>query len=151
MEYLDKHHKKSNSKNYFSNRKSTDKNNDNHLNEDKYEVLDKVLLVDIMGHEEVNECLNEFIYKEKINKLNPIVNVTSINTNDFGRTRYVSTDSNNVFFQKYHKFEEMKRKGNLNENTPSMAFINSCKRDVIVPNPVGIIKRSGNDTDLNLK
>ena len=51
MEYLDKHHKKSNSKNYFSNRKSTDKNNDNHLNEDKYEVLDKVLLVDIMGHE----------------------------------------------------------------------------------------------------
>ena len=152
MEFLEKPHKKSKSKNYFSTRKSSiDKNSDNHFEEDKYEVLDKNLLVDIMGHEDVDDCLNEFIYKEKINRLNPIASVSSIEAIDFGRTRFVSADSSNVFFEKYQKFDDMKRKGNLNENTPSMAFINSCKNEVIVPNPVGIIKRSGNEYDLNLK
>jgi len=152
MEFVEKHHKKSNSKNYFSNRKSiVDKNIDNQIEEDKYEVLDKNLLVDIMGHEDVDDCLNEFIYKEKINRLNPVASVSTIEGLDFGKTKYVSSESNSVFFEKYHKYEDMKRKGNLNENTPSMAFINSCKKEIIVPNPVGIIKRSGNDNDLNLK
>ena len=104
-----------------------------------------------MGHEDVNDCLNEFIFKEKVNRLNPSVAVTSIETIDFGRTRYASGDANSIFFDKFHKFDNLKRKGNLKENTPSLAFINSCKRDIIVPNPVGIIKRLGNDNDLNLK
>jgi hypothetical protein len=153
MEIYDKHnHKRSKSKNYFSVKMNVyDKKQAQFTEEDKYEVLDKNLMVNIMGHDDVYDCLNEFMFKEKVNRLNPNVNVSSLEGIDFGRTRYVSADSNTVFFEKYHKFDEMKRKGTLIENTPSMAFINSCKKEVIVPNPVGIIKRYGNENDLNLK
>ena len=140
------------SKKYFSNLKlNVDKHQTNTNEEDKYEAVDSNLLVNIMCHDDIDDCLNEFIYKEKIDKVNPIASVASIDGLEFGRTRYVSMDSNSAFFEKYHKFDEMKRKGTINEKTPSMAFIRSCKNEIIVPNPVGIIKREGNDNELNLK
>jgi len=110
MEIYDKqHHKRTKSKNYFSAKMNIyDKKQAQFTEEDKYEVLDKNLMVNIMGHDDVYDCLNEFMFKEKVNRLNPNVNVSSLEGIDFGRTRYVSSDSNTVFFEKYHKMSMLR-------------------------------------------
>ena len=50
----------------------------------------------------------------------------------------------------YKKYDETIRKGVVHESC-SNKFIEEVKNNCIIPNPVGIIKRSGDEKILNLK
>ena len=110
----------------------------------------KQKLVDIINYAEVSEAISDFIFKDNIDKDNPKPSLT-FQEDEFGKTKYNSKDSVSNFFKKSHKYDELKRKGNLNEATPSLAFISSCKKENLVPIPNFLIKREGNENELKLK
>jgi hypothetical protein len=91
----------------------------------------------------LNENLDEFVFKE--NSKSSMSNQT-----EFGKTKYADKGSFLKFFNKFHKNDEFSRKGNLVNKTPSFNFIESVKLQKIVPNPVGIVKRDGDEDKINL-
>ena len=70
--------------------------------------------------------------------------------NKFRRTNYVAPTCMRDFFDKYSKFNTISRKYFLENNTPSLAFIKSSNEEKIVPNPLGLIRRTGDSDKLNL-
>ena len=72
-------------------------------------------------------------------------------TLEFGQTRYVEPKAFKVFFKKMHKNEEIVRKGGIGIQTPSMNLIRATKKFRIVPNPIGVVKKKGEDRILDLK
>ena len=119
--------------------------NKEHIGE---KVANKKLLVEILNLD-IKDTLNEFIFREKTDK--PFKNLAHLTHLEIEKTFYVAKDSFPVFFSKLHKFDELQRKGTLDKCTPTMAFIDDCKKEKIYPNPVGIIKREGEENVLNLK
>ena len=75
----------------------------------------------------------------KFKKLKPI----------FDKTKYNEKLSINEFFKKYRNFKKYKNKYEI-KTTPSLAFIQSCNEEKIIPNPLGLLKRNGSDSILNL-
>jgi hypothetical protein len=121
----------------------------------KKDVEEKVnkrkLMVEILDHSDIKDTLNEFIYRENTDKqTNPLDTSFSGHFN-FEKTLYSNKDAFQVFYEKYHKFDELNRKGTLDMTTPTMAFINGCKKEKIFPNPIGVIKREGDESKLYLK
>ena len=66
----------------------------------------------------------------------------------FNETKYVNQSCMREFFNKYSKFNTLSRKHPLKKITPSWAFIKTSNEQKIVPNPLGLLRRFGNDTDL---
>lgn len=54
------------------------------------------------------------------------------------------------FYEKYSKFKVTARKYFLENNTPSLAFIKSSDEEKIIPNPLGLLRRSGDIDMLDL-
>ena len=67
----------------------------------------------------------------------------------FNQTKYSSPESINDFYSKYRKYKLIDRKEPINQLTPSLAFIQSCNKEKIVPNPLGLLKRKGDVNILN--
>lgn len=101
--------------------------------------------VEIMNYGEIYEHLSDYVFKEDYKK------AVEIPSNEFGRTRYVSNGAFIDFFSKLHKNNETIRKGTLVNKTPSFNFIESVRVNRLVPNPIGLLKRDGEDNKLNLK
>ncbi len=114
------------------------------------EVESQEMLLELINQGEISEALNEFIYKENLDKNNPKVSLSFLDE-EILKTKYNSKHSLDNFFKKTHKFEEMKRKGKLNDATSTLAYINSCKKENLVPIATYLIKREGNENELNLK
>ena len=126
-------------------------NNKNmNLEDSEEDSQNKKKLVEIINYSEVSEAISEFIFKDNIDKSDPKVTL-AFQEGDFGKTIYNSKDSVSNFFKKSHRYEDLKRKGNLNEATPSLAFISTCKKENLVPIPNFLIKREGNEKELKLK
>lgn len=102
--------------------------------------------------EQDNEYHNEDDqeYKEFDKKLDNDVNHHKYDQL-FGKTRYASSTSYSNFFAKYRSYGETSRKGLLKEVTPSYAFIKACKDHMLVPNPIGLVKRKGEENRVGLK
>ena len=93
-------------------------------------------------------------YEEKRNEtLSNESNELSIKTkyglNLFRKTKYTSPRCMRDFFEKYSNFNTNSRKYNLKNDTPSMAFIKSSNEEKIVPNPLGLLRRSGDSEKLD--
>ena len=69
---------------------------------------------------------------------------------DFKKTKYSDKQSFGVFYKKMHKREEYVRKGVTSLSTPSFNFINATKKILIVPNPVALVKREGEDSKIEV-
>ena len=69
--------------------------------------------------------------------------------NPFEQTNYVTPICMRDFYEKYSKYNTISRKYILDNNTPSLAFIKSSNEEKIIPNPLGLIRRSGDITKLN--
>ena len=54
------------------------------------------------------------------------------------------------FYKKVHNSYDLNRKGVNNIKTPSFNFINGANEFKIIPNPIGIIKRIGNESIINI-
>ena len=68
----------------------------------------------------------------------------------FKKTKYASPDSVNEFFIKFRKYKLIDKKEPIKKLTPALAFIKSCNEDMIIPNPLGLLKRKGDEKILNM-
>ena len=68
----------------------------------------------------------------------------------FKNTNYVEKNCMKGFYNKYQKFKILNRKQPISKITPSFAFIQSSNEEKIVPNPLGLLQRSGDDTILKM-
>lgn len=114
-------------------------------------VKNRKLMVEILNHSDIKDTLNDFIFKENNDKQTTPLDTSFSNNFNFDKTLYSSKDAFQVFYEKFHKFDELNRKGTLDLTTPTMSFINATKKEKIFPNPVGIIKRKGDENKLFLK
>ena len=113
--------------------------NDNHNeNIDNVENNFKTLDIDNMANNN-DEKDNENLSSES-RKLSAKNNY---GLNLFKKTKYVGETSIRDFFDKYSLFNSATRKYTFKNNTPALAFIKSSNEKRIVPNPLGLIRRSG--------
>ena len=68
----------------------------------------------------------------------------------FNKTSYVTPSCMKEFFNKYSQYNTLTRKYPIESYTPSWAFIKSSKDHKIVPNPLGLVKRSGDERKLGI-
>ena len=68
----------------------------------------------------------------------------------FRDTNYVEKSCMKEFFSKYQKFKILNRKQPISKITPSFAFIKASNEEKIIPNPLGILRRSGDDAKLRM-
>ena len=69
---------------------------------------------------------------------------------DFGKTKFLDKNSFNVFYNKVHKDSEIYRKGGDDLKTPSFNLIRATKEFKVVPNPIGVVKKKGEESKLDL-
>ena len=68
----------------------------------------------------------------------------------FLRTNYSTNSCMKEFFNKYSQYNTLTRKHPIETYTPSWAFIKSSKEQMIIPNPLGLVKRNGDDRILGI-
>ena len=68
----------------------------------------------------------------------------------FNRTGYVNQSCMKEFFNKYSQYNTLTRKHHIENYTPSWAFIKSTKDQKIIPNPLGLVKRTGDERVLGI-
>ena len=68
----------------------------------------------------------------------------------FDRTNYVAKSCMKEFYEKYSQYDTLRRKYPIKYNTPSWAFIRSSVEEKIIPNPLGLIRRSGDEKILGI-
>ena len=67
----------------------------------------------------------------------------------FNKTKYSSSNSVNTFFNKYRQLSNLERKHPNIHISPSLAFVKACKKEKIIPNAIGLIKRDISDDKFN--
>ena len=88
--------------------------------------------------------------KEKISFSEPKHKKPKYGFEQFNKTSYVNSSCMKEFYNKYSQYNTLKRKHIIKNNTPSWAFIKSTNEQKIVPNPLGLVKRSGDDRILGI-
>ena len=68
----------------------------------------------------------------------------------FNRTKYVDKDCMKEFYGKYSQYNNLTRKHTIESYTPSWAFIKSTKDKKLIPNPLGLVKRTGDEKILDI-
>ena len=108
----------------------------------------KIAKIGMLNCDEVSNIFNYFLfcdtndpsYSDNLRDIDPA----------FQLTKKVSKDSYIEFYKKFKKYDESVRKGILHESC-SNKFIEDIKKSFVIPNPVGIVKRAGDEKTLNLK
>ena len=103
--------------------------------------FEKQKLLDIYSCNEVKKSTNEL----KNSYLN-----RNYSCDDFGQTKFLDKNSFNVFYNKMHKDNEIYRKGGENLRTPSFNLIRATKEFRVVPKPIGVVKKKGEESKLDL-
>ena len=65
------------------------------------------------------------------------------------RTNYIDKAGMKEFYGKYANYNQISRKYYVKKDTPSLAFIKASTDEKIIPNPLGLIRRSGDSDKLN--
>ncbi len=128
------------------------------LNLEKKEIKKqgKKLLMDILSYDDnmrvtyQENCKQQSCVSQSDKTLPSIIDLANLEKL-FSQTRYVSQGSIEEFFKKYHEYTELQRKGMLNKLTPSYAFIKATEEHLLIPNPLGLLKRQGEKSELSLK
>ena len=77
------------------------------------------------------------------------INLKKYGFEKYKKTSYTGEQSMKEFYMKYAEFNNLYRKYNI-KYTPSIAFIKSTNDEKIIPNPLGLIKRSGDDQKIEM-
>ena len=96
------------------------------------------------------ELYNTEEVEEDLNNLKLAIKNYKIYTPNYSKTLYSDKNSFKVFYEKMHREEEIIRKGG-DVKTPSFNLIHSSKKYRIVPSPIGVVKKKGDASKLNLK
>ena len=81
--------------------------------------------------------------KQKVNKI-----YASEGFENFNQTKYVNPLGMLEFYNKYSNFNSLYRKYPITKKTPSWVFIESSNKEKIIPNPLGLLRRSGQEKKL---
>ena len=97
------------------------------------------------------KLINSREMENDLNDLKDTYNNPRYIQHDFNKTRYCEIGSFRVFYNKMHKDNEIFRKGGKDLQTPSFNFIRQSVKNRIVPNPIGVVRRKGeNSMDFHL-
>ena len=88
--------------------------------------------------------------KEKIFFSQPKTKKPKYGFEQFNKTSYSNYSCMKEFYDKYSKYNTLIRKYVIKNNTPSWAFIKSTKDQKIIPNPLGLLKRTGDEKILGI-
>ena len=88
--------------------------------------------------------------KEKISFSQPKQKKPKYGFEQFNKTSYANPSSMKEFYDKYSQYNTLVRKHPIKKFTPSWAFIKSTNDQKIIPNPLGLIKRSGDERILGI-
>jgi len=122
------------------------------------DTISKGKMMSMLDCFEIYDQLSDLIFKEEERKkinANLFKNIAIVESNPdkfmhLENTNYSNIKAYTKFFEKYHEFETIQKKG-LEINTPSFKFIEGVKESRIVPNPVGLVKRQGDGESVNIK
>ena len=67
---------------------------------------------------------------------------------EFNQTNYINQNCMLEFYNKYSKYDSLYRKYPMTKKTPSWAFIESSNEEKIIPNPLGLLRRRGQEKKL---
>jgi hypothetical protein len=132
----------------YSNQQLSYINEEEKNNEDNMESME--LKCDILNSTELYSQLDELFHRDKDLKETPNKKKNPFPLQKFEKTKYSTRGAFMEFYSKFHKIDEQSRKGNLSIKTPSFNFIEAVKIHKIVPNPVGVVKRDGDESKINL-
>ncbi len=107
----------------------------------KNQISESTKLMKLINSREMENDLNDL--KETYNNPRYI-------QSDFNQTRYCEIGSFRVFYNKMHKDNEIFRKGGKDLQTPSFNFIRQSVKNRIVPNPIGVVRRKGENSKVDL-
>lgn len=113
------------------------------MGEEEENLESKKLRINILNCNEIFENLYDFVYSDEKEKCEAY-------QEEFQKTKYNKQGSFSHFYSKLKKFSEFSRKELLSKKTPSFNFINALKESHLVPNPIGILKRNGEENVINL-
>ena len=86
-------------------------------------------------HEETTHYINLYNHEGTKSSISTLINSSTSPTylqTDFDKTKYSNENAFGVFYNKYHKNQEYKRKGVTSLSTPSFNFINYVLPIIIV-------------------
>ena len=89
-------------------------------------------------------------FKEKLSLSLPKEKKIKYGFEQFNRTNYVDKSIMKEFYNKYSKYNTLIRKHPMKHLSPSLAFIKSTTELKLIPNPLGLIKRNGDEKILGL-
>ena len=89
--------------------------------------------------------------EENIEDLKLTSKLKDYKSTEFNTTRYSEYNAFKIFYSKMRKDNEIIRKGGENIKTPSFNLIRATKKFNAVPNPIGVVKRKGDMSKMELK
>ena len=99
-------------------------------------------LLDVYAHDEIDDDTTE-LKKTSQNKI--------YISPEFEKTDLAEKETLNTFYRKSFRNTEIIRKGGLTHQTPSFNLIRATKKMKVVPNPIGVIKKKGENEKINLR
>ena len=142
-----------NSSNNNNNKRNDSSSSDSELESKETKLMNKKDMTKLLKSEKVTTKLKDFVYPNRFTNTNSLRKSNStfeFSQNKFRETKYSDKDSFNLFYKKMHRISEYKRKGANNTLTPSFTFIKSSNENLIVPNPIGIVKKKGDPDIINI-
>ena len=99
-------------------------------------------------HSNLNDKINTNNFNIKQIKIIP--DKTEKYKNPFNFKKFSSIHNISHFHKIYRNFKNICRKHYIKEDSPSFAFIKSCEKEKIVCNPLGLLKRWGDERSLDM-
>lgn len=119
------------------------------------ELDNKRLLLKVMDTDIVTDHIDEFFSREgqrnnqQENEGSKIEeNPVTYNEEPMKKEVVESLDE---FWKKYRNFNDTVRKGNMKVMTPSYGFIKSSQENFLIPNPIGLLSRQGENDSISLR
>lgn len=110
------------------------------------EVLNENMMIRIINSQNICNNLDNISFNKHIKSV--------LDENDyemrFNQTNYANKLSHQIYYEKYKQHREFLRKEIVNKQTPSLAFINQIKLNKKCPLPLGLIKKKGEEGEINL-
>ena len=113
---------------------------------DKNKMSNEELFMNLLNTDDVMTSLDNFVFR---GTKNAVFNINNFDT-QFYRTNYANKNSNSEFYKKFRIHRELMRKNVIKKETPSFAFIREIKEIHMPPHPLGLIKKKGDDSEIEL-
>ena len=122
----------------------------------EFEEIRKLTTPVTLTKEETRKYLNLYNcneIEENLMDLKISAKFNEYKSTDFNTTRFSEYKAFKIFYNKMRRDNELIRKGGESIKTPSFNLIRATKKFKVVPNPIGVVKRSGeiNKLELNNK